>query len=197
MNSWDERYSASEYVYGTEPNGFLVQVADRLRPGDLLSLAEGEGRNAVYLAGLGHRVSAVDSSAVGLAKARELAARKGVMLETTCGDLAEYDPGQDRWDSVVSIFCHLPGAVRADLYRRVCSGLRSGGLLVIEAYTPAQLAHGTGGPRDVSLLVSLETLRTELEGLEFLIARETERTVVEGTLHTGLASVVQVLARKP
>jgi SAM-dependent methyltransferase len=195
--TWDERYSTDEFVYGTDPNDYLASVADRLTPGDLLTIAEGEGRNAVFLAGLGHRVTAVDSSAVGLAKAQRLAAHKGVTLTTETGDLADFDPGQARWQTVVSIFCHLPSALRAALFSRLVAALRPGGLLVLEAYTPDQLAYGTGGPKDIDMLPTLAALQHELAGLDFLIAREIVRPVHEGRFHSGDGAVVQVLARKP
>jgi SAM-dependent methyltransferase len=195
--TWDERYSTDDFVYGTDPNDYLASVADRLTPGELLTIAEGEGRNAVFLAGLGHRVTAVDSSAVGLAKARKLAAQRGVTLTTEVCDLAEFDPGQERWQTIVSIYCHLPSALRATLFARLVAALRPGGLLVLEAYTPEQLANRTGGPMDIDLLVPLADLQHELAGLEFLIARETVRPVLEGRFHSGDGAVVQILARKP
>ena len=194
--SWDERYDCEEYVYGTEPNAFLRACADRLRPGRTLSLAEGEGRNAVFLAARGHRVTAVDASAVGLAKAARLARARGVEIETLVADLADYAIAPAAWDHIVSIFCHIPPAARARLHRQVVAGLKPGGLLVLEAYTPAQVGRGTGGPPVPELTMTLEALREELAGLEFLHARELEREVVEGRYHTGTGSVVQVLARK-
>lgn len=195
--TWDDRYDTDEFVYGTEPNDFLREVADRLTPGELLSIAEGEGRNAVFLAGLGHRVTGVDSSAVGLAKAQSLAAQRGVALTTEVCDLAGFDPGQARWQTIVSIFCHLPSALRSALYTRLVAALQPGGLLVLEAYTPDQLQHGTGGPKDPDMLPTLAALQHELAGLDFLIARETVRPVIEGRFHSGNGAVVQLLACRP
>lgn len=194
---WDEKYSADDYVYGTEPNRFLEEHAAELPPGEVLSLAEGEGRNAVYLAGLGFRVTAVDHSRVGLAKAQRLAAEKGVEIETICADLADFELGEARWDGIVSIFGHLPPEVRRTVYARLPAALKPGGILLLEAYTPDQMGRGTGGPRSVDLLVTAEMLREELLGLEFLHLQELEREVIEGRGHTGLAAVVQLIARKP
>ncbi|WJW76025.1 methyltransferase domain-containing protein [Thiohalobacter sp. IOR34] len=194
---WEERYSAEEYAYGTEPNDFLAAMAGRLPTGRCLCVAEGEGRNAVYLAGLGHRVTAVDSAAAGLAKARRLAAERGVEIDCRQADLADFPIQPDSWDSVVSIFCHLPPVLRADLHRRLVAGLRPGGMLLLEAYTPTQIALGTGGPPDAALTMTLDELRRELEGLEFLHAAELEREVIEGRYHTGRGAVVQLLARRP
>ena len=193
---WDERYSAGEYVYGQEPNDFLVSVAGRIPRGRVLSLADGQGRNGVYLAGLGHQVTGVDSSAIGLAMARQLALERGVRIETIVADLAAFDLGRECWDGIVSIFCHLPPPVRKDLLRRVVAALRPGGVFIMEAYSPAQLNFGTGGPSSVELLVPLSELKNELAGLRLDHAVEVEREVIEGKLHTGRAAVVQIVATK-
>lgn len=190
---WDERYSQPGFAYGTEPNEFLATVAGQLPIGPVLSLGEGEGRNAAYLAGLGHQVVAVDQSAVGLDKARRLATERGLTVETVAADLAAYPIEPGIWAGIVSIFCHLPKRVRVPLYAAAVRGLRPGGVLVLEAYTPQQLGRGTGGPRDVDMLVSLAALIEELAGLEFVVARELDREVREGMYHTGIASVAQVV----
>ena len=194
---WDQRYSAQEYVYGKEPNDFLVSVASEWPPGRVLCLGEGEGRNAVWLAQRGFAVTAVDASTVGLAKARRLAGERGVAIETIGADLARFVIEPGHWDAVVSIFCHLPAAVRAALHRRVVAGLRSGGRFVLEAYTPRQLQLGTGGPPVLELMMDLQTLRAELAGLDLAHAVETEREIQEGQFHHGVGAVVQILARKP
>ncbi len=197
-NSWDDRFAGNDYVYGTEANGFLRSVADGMPPaGKVLCLAEGEGRNAVFLAGRGHTVTAVDASAVGLKKAMRLAEMQGVAIRTVHADLAAFAMGHGAWDAVVSIFAHVPEELRRAVHRRVVDALRPGGVFVLEAYTPAQLALGTGGPRDASLMMNLASLREELAGLTMEIGREVQRVVTEGSAHSGEAAVVQVLARKP
>ncbi|QVW35817.1 class I SAM-dependent methyltransferase [Geobacter sulfurreducens] len=196
-NTWNERYDTEEFVYGREPNAFLAGVSAMMPPGDVLCLAEGEGRNAVFLARQGHRVLAVDASAVGLSKAARLAEEHGVRIETLTTDLADLVIEPGRWDAIVSIFCHVPPPVRRVLHRQAVAGLHPGGLFVLEAYTPAQLELRTGGPPTIELLMTLADLREELAGLEFLQAREIERDVVEGRLHTGRGAVVQIVARKP
>lgn len=193
---WDDRYAGSGFVFGTQPNDFLRTCAGRLPAGPVLCLGEGEGRNAVFLAGCGHAVTAVDQSATGLAKARRLAAERGLRLDTTTADLADYPIRPGAWAAIIWIFLHLPPDLRAGLLARAAAGLRPGGVFLLEAYTPAQLAFGTGGPKEVALLPTLAQLRTELPGLEFDLARECERAVIEGTGHTGRAAVVQVLARR-
>jgi SAM-dependent methyltransferase len=194
---WNERYSQPGFVYGTEPNDFLAAVAGKIPLGPVLSLGEGEGRNAVYLAGLGHRVVAVDQSEVGLAKARRLAADRNLTIETVCADLENYPIEPGAWAGIVSIFCHLPRRIRVPLHAAAVRGLRPGGVLVVEAYTPQQVGRGTGGPEDPDMMPSLAALKEELAGLEFIHARELDREVREGAYHTGLAAVVQVVALRP
>jgi SAM-dependent methyltransferase len=162
-----------------------------------LSLAEGEGRNALFLARRGFDVLAVDSSSVGLEKATKLAEEHGESISTQQADLAEFQIEKESWDAVVSVFCHVPRAVRAELHRKVVAGLKPGGVLILEAYTPKQLEHGTGGPQDAALTMQLDDLKKELEGLELVHALETEREVIEGKYHNGHAAVVQVIAVKP
>lgn len=197
MPDWDTRFAEPGYAYGTEANRFLVEVAERIPPGPVLSLGEGEGRNAVFLAGLGYDVTGVDGSAVGLAKARALAVDRKVRIATVHADLAGFTIAPGAWSGIVSIFVHLEPPLRARVLRAVAEGLRPGGAFVLESYTPAQLAFGTGGPTELSRLVTLEELRTDLAGLEIEIGREIERDVTEGKYHGGRAAVVQVLARRP
>ncbi|HWL16978.1 MAG TPA: class I SAM-dependent methyltransferase [Opitutus sp.] len=194
---WNARYSGAEYFYGTEPNTFVADSAATIPAGPVLCLAEGEGRNAVFLASRGHAVTAMDQSPVGLAKARGLAAATGVALHTETGDLADYAIAPAAWSGIVATFVHLPKPLRADVHRRVVAGLRPGGVFILEAYTPAQVKYRTGGPVDQpELLMQLADLKTELADLELLVARELEREVNEGNHHRGLAAVVQVLGRK-
>ena len=194
---WDERYQETKPTYGDAANDFLVEQTGYLRPGTCLCLAEGQGRNAVWIAEQGFAVTAMDQSSVGMAKARELAAARGVALTTEVGDLADFDLGSGKWDNIVSIFGHLPGELRRDVHRRVVEALRPGGIFLIEAFTPDQLAtEGTGGPSDPDMLLTIDKLTAELAGLEILFAREIVRPVNEGDYHKGDCAVVQFIARK-
>ncbi len=196
---WNQRYSEAGFVYGTEPNDFLAATAERYLPpkGEILCLAEGEGRNAVFLARLGFRVTGVDSSAVGLEKAQGLAEQHGVDIRTVVADLGDFDLGVERWDGIVSIWCHTPSALRARLHRSAVAALRPGGVLLLESYTPKQLEYKTGGPPTAELMMTLAAVREELDGLEFVDAEEKLREVHEGKYHHGLSAVLQIVARKP
>lgn len=193
---WDERFSTSEYVYGTEPNDFLVSVASKIPQGKILCLADGEGRNGTYLATLGYDVVTVDASSVGLAKAQKLAQEKQVKIITIHADLADFVIKPQTWDGIVSIFCHLPPDLRAKVYRQSVIGLKPNGVFVLEAFAPKQLQYNTGGPKNIDMLPALSTLQQELTGLDWEIARSVERDLDEGRYHDGKAAVIQILGRK-
>ena len=194
---WNNRYAADDYAYGEAPNAFAADMALNIPDGPVLFLAEGEGRNAVYFAKLGHRVMAVDQSAVGLNKALRLAKANGVVIETEEADLDSYRIVPGAWAGVVATFAHLPPPLRRKIHAAAVQGLKPGGCFILEAYTPAQLALGTGGPKEPELLMTLEGLRAELSGLDFIVAQEIERDVIEGDYHHGRGAVVQILARRP
>jgi SAM-dependent methyltransferase len=194
---WDERYSDEDYAYGTEPNDFLVEATHYLPRGRILCIGEGEGRNAVWLAEQGYQVTALDNSSVGLEKARQLANSRGTSIETVHADLADYTFEEEHWDGIVSIFCHLPPELREKVHRGLISGLKPGGVLVLEAYRPDQLELGTGGPAVKEMMMDLEGLEAELEGLSFAHGKELHRPVHEGKYHNGMGSVVQVVGIKP
>lgn len=191
---WDERYRSEEYAYGKTPNKFLEEHFSAIPKGRVLSLAEGEGRNAVFLARQGYSVTAVDGSRVGLQKAEKLAAEWGVTVELIHADLADFDMGENSWDGIISIFCPLPSAQRMELHKKVVAGLKLKGIFLLEAYTPNQLKYRTGGGNSADTMASKESLSHELEGLSFRHLVELERDVIEGIYHTGFGSVVQVIA---
>jgi cyclopropane fatty-acyl-phospholipid synthase-like methyltransferase len=193
---WDERYSVKYYVYGTNPNNFLEENVSFIPKGKLLSLAEGEGRNAVFLAKQGFTVTAVDASRVGLEKAKKLAQENKVTIDFVHADLEQYLIGENQWDGIVSIFCPLPSVARKKLHKKVVAGLKKNGVFLLEAYTPQQLKHGTGGGSCADTMMSKESLSVELSGLKFLHLKELERKIIEGVYHTGLSAVVQAIAVK-
>ena len=192
---WNQRYAGSGFAYGTDPNSFLVQNA-KLLNGPVLSLAEGEGRNAVFLASLGLDVLGVDGSDVGLAKAQTLAASRGLAIRTEVADLTTYEPPENYYGSVISISAHLPSHSRNRLYRLVECSLKPGGIILLEAYTKSQLSRNTGGPKDPDMLMDRAELEKQFPNCEPILSQEIEREVNEGKFHTGLACVVQFIARK-
>ncbi len=197
QNKWDDRYSESGFAYGTEPNAFLAASLQHLPPtGTILCLADGEGRNSVFLAQQGYTVTAVDSSSVGLQKATILATERGVTITTCVADLTDYQLPENSYDAIVSIFCHLPPPVRKRLHSQIGSSLKNDGVFLLEGYTPRQLEHGTGGPPVRELLMEIVDLKKELQQLQIIHGVEVEREVYEGRLHTGLGSVVQLIAVK-
>lgn len=193
---WDERYSTEEYAYGKLPNDFLAENYWSIPEGRVLSLAEGEGRNAVFLAKQGYSVTAVDSSQVGLDKARKLAKESGVEIELIHSDLAEFEVGISQWDGIISIFCHQPSAIRQKLHEKVVEGLKPNGVYLVEHYTPEQMKYATRGGKSEDRMSSRESLIRELVGLNFTYLAELERNLEEGIYHTGLGAVVQAIARK-
>lgn len=194
---WDQRYAEPEFTYGKAPNDFLLSLDLPTEGGKVLCLAEGQGRNAVYLAECGFDVTAVDLSAVGLQRAQELAAERGATIHTEQADLGELVLENDAWDGIVAIFAHLPPPVRRHIHTQVPLGLKAGGFFVLEAYRKAQLQYKTGGPPNEQLLYALEDLKQDFgEPMQWEIAREVEREVVEGKYHTGLAATVQLFGHR-
>lgn len=198
MTDWDARYAEAGWAFGTEPNDFLREQARHLPAGGhVLCIAEGEGRNAVWLAQQGFHVTGIDVASIGLEKAQQLARERGVCITTVVADLASFELGSAAWDGIVSIFAHVPAAVRRRVHASVLTALKPGGVLLLEAYRPQQLERATGGPPDDERMLDLGRLRPELGTLEWLVAHEVERDVIEGRYHTGRASTVQLVARRP
>jgi SAM-dependent methyltransferase len=196
MTDWESRYAEPGYAFGTKPNDFLREQVAQLPPGRILCLAEGEGRNAVWLAQRGYDVTAVDLSARGLQKTRRLAQDRKVKVETIEADLASFPIQPGAWMGIVSIFAHTTAPVRKRVHASVIAGLAPGGVFLLEAYRPEQAQLSTGGPADDERLLNLERLKLELGALDWLLARELERDVLEGKYHTGRSAVVQLVARK-
>ncbi len=198
MNFWDQRFAEPGYKYGTTPNVFLRDQAPRLSPAShVLVPGDGEGRNGVWLAEQGHVVTSVDNSKVGLQKACDLAASRGVALGTELVDLADWVPPVSSFDAVVLIFTHLPDAIRKRAHRNLAHGVRSGGWLILEAFHPAQLAHTSGGPKDVDLLYAPARLVADFDGLVSpVLTWDGEVMLDEGDDHQGLAHVTRWVAQK-
>lgn len=197
MSFWDEQFGRAGFKYGTAPNAFLVTQEPRFpRGARVLVPGDGEGRNGAWLAGQGHRVTSLDQSAVGLAKARALAAERGVALGTLQADLSTWAPEPGTWDAVVLTYVHLPPDIRAAAHRHLARGLAPGGVLVLEAFHPRQRTRGTFGPKDAAMLYTLEMLRADLTDpaagpLVEAVAWEGEVLLDEGPGHAGPGDVVR------
>lgn len=196
-NQWHKRFLTEEYMYGKEPNLFVTEMVRKLPAGGkILCIAEGEGRNAVYLAKKGFSVTAWDYAQSGLDKTEKLAKEQGVSVETALCDLADVLWVPNQWDAIVHIYGHVPEAVLKRTLQGVDKALKVGGYYVSELYTKEQLQYGTGGPPVAELLVDPKML------LGFFDTYFTEHFYVgevtryEGVLHTGRAHVVQSLLRK-
>ncbi|MTJ79648.1 MAG: methyltransferase domain-containing protein [Telmatospirillum sp.] len=197
-NFWNERYNVDHYVYGTRPNAFLTAEARRLSPGSrILIPGDGEGRNGVWLAGLGMAVHSVDGSSVAVDKARRLAAERGVPLKAETANLLDWSWPVGVFDAAVCLFLHFPEPERIDIHARMARALRPGGLVILETFRPAQLAYASGGPRDVALLYTPDQLRADFAGLDILLLEEAEPVLDEGPLHQGQGATVRLVARKP
>jgi len=196
---WDERFAGDEYHFGTEPADFLRRSASILPEGArILSVADGEGRNSVHLAALGHEVVAMDGSSVGVEKARKLAQARGVTVAYHHADIAAWDWTPDAFDAVVAIFIQFMGPeMRRTVFDGITRTLKPGGLLLLHGYTPKQLEYGTGGPKVAENLYTPDQLRDELPGLTIETLHAYEAEVDEGAGHKGRSALIDLIARKP
>jgi cyclopropane fatty-acyl-phospholipid synthase-like methyltransferase len=199
IDRWNHRYGSPEYIFGTAPNAFLASKASLLRPGmRALVLADGEGRNGVWLAQQGLDVLSVDASPAAQDKARALAAERGVQLRLEIVDLVGWDMGDARFDLVVAIFIQfVPAPLRERLLARMQAALAPGGLLLLEGYRPEQLRHRTGGPPAPEYMYTAGLLREAFAGLTIdeLVERDVE--IHEGSGHDGMSALIDLVARKP
>ncbi len=194
---WDERFGQAEPVYGEQPNAYLRAQAHRLAPGcKILVPGDGYGRNGIWLARRGFQVTTVDLSPVGVERARKSAQAAGLAMTIEEADLATWSWPVGEFEAVASIFLHLPPAIRPQIHARMLGALKPGGLLIIEAFTPAQLQHSSGGPKQLELLYTAEILREDFAAAEVLELLEAETDLDEGHLHRGRAAVVHGVFRR-
>lgn len=197
INFWNKRYKEAEFAYGTEPNDFLKQNALVLKPNSkTLCLAEGEGRNAVFLASQEHDVTAIDYSEEGIKKLQQSASKNKLNIETHCIDLSNYTIEENKWDTIICIFGHFPESIRRSVFTQLYKGLKSGGVLLMEAYHKDQLNYKTGGPQALELLYSIEDLAIDLNEFKNITFSKVIREIKEGKYHHGESSVIQVKAFK-
>lgn len=195
---WNQRYAEPGYKYGTEPNAFLREQAGRLpTAAQVLVPGDGEGRNSVWLARQGLQVDAFDISAVGVAKARRLAALAGVTVDYAVADGDALAWPSETYDLVAAIFIQFADPpMRARLFAHMVDTLRPGGLLVLQGYRPEQLANKTGGPPRESHMYTEALLRESFAGMEILELRSYEAELTEGTQHRGRSALIGLVARK-
>lgn len=196
---WNARYAIDEYVYGTEPNDFLVRSLPAIPPkGDVLCIADGEGRNSVWLARRGMPVDAFDIAEVGVEKAKRLAAEAGVNVHFEVADCDGWQWPVAAYDAIVAIFIQFADpAMRERLFARIAAALAPGGMLVLQGYTPQQLEFKTGGPPILSHLYTADMLRAAFSTLEIIELDEYVADLSEGNHHVGRSALVGMLARKP
>ena len=189
LKRWNGRYSAPAYVFGTEPNAFLASQAPRLKPGmQALSIADGEGRNGVWLASQGLEVTTFDFSPVGVEKARQLAQQRGVSGRYHCSvaDLDSWDWDARQYDIIAAIFIQFATPPeRARMFAGICRALKPGGLLLMEGYRPEQIPYGTGGPKVPEQMYTAALLREAFSALEIVEMREYDAEIDEGEGHGG------------
>lgn len=197
MNPWDKKFKTDMFVYGTEPNVFLEKNLAIFRPSaSVACYAEGEGRNAVFLAENGHAVTAYDYSNEGLEKTKQLAKHKHVQVNTKLKNLIEETLEEGVYDGAVMIFGHFSKAHQYEVLDKIVGSLKVGGVFLMEVYEEAQLAYKTGGPQDIDFLyneVELYNWAKKYETLHF-VCSEVER--YEGTGHAGACKVVQLIIKK-
>jgi SAM-dependent methyltransferase len=197
--AWDDRYGVADYLFGKAPNAFLAAQSARLERGwSALAVADGEGRNGVWLAEQGLDVLSVDSSSVAQEKAHRLAQSRGVDLHLELADLEAWPFPPAKFDVVAAIFIQFAGPdLRRRLFEQMIVALKSGGLLLLEGYRPEQLAYGTGGPRIAENLYTEALLREAFADLEILELVVHDVVIEEGSAHAGMSALIDLVARKP
>jgi cyclopropane fatty-acyl-phospholipid synthase-like methyltransferase len=197
-NMWDERYASGEYFFGTKPNVFMVSQHHLLKPGmSCLAVADGEGRNGVWLVEQGLKVLSVDNSAVAASKADTLAAQRGVTLDFEVADLLNWSWQDSHYDAVVAIFIQFASpAQRTLLFASIKKCLKPGGLLLLQGYTPRQLEYGTGGPPVAENMYTEALLRLVFSDMDILHLVEHDAEINEGAGHHGMSALIDLVARK-
>lgn len=201
LDRWNERYSKEEFAYGEQPNTYLKQQLEQLQVGTLLLPAEGEGRNAVFAASLGWKVSAFDISIEGKNKALQLAASKNVTMDYQVGplDTMNYQDGQ--FDAIALIYAHFPANIKSAYHKRLDHYLRPGGVIIFEAFSKKHIEYlakdeKVGGPKEVAMLFSIAEIKSDFPNYDIIELEEKEIELNEGQFHNGTGSVIRFVGRK-
>ena len=193
---WDDRYSDKDFVYGTEPNKFFKEQIDLLKPGNILMLGEGEGRNGVYAAQKGWLVDAVDFSLEAKKKALKLANEKSVEINYTVDNLENYEPKKNFYDAAGLIFLHLNENTRKKIHKKVISALKPNGIIIMEVYSKEQLGKESGGPQNIDMLYSIENIKETFPGITPVMLKKGTIYLTESDFHYGEASVIRFIGKK-
>lgn len=193
---WDERFSQEEYYYGTEPNEFFREQLSTLKPGRILMLGEGEGRNGVYAAQQGWRVDAVDESIEGKKKALALAKSRTISLNYIVQSLETFSPKENMYDAVGLIYIHLPESLKKKIHAESIAALKPGGKIILEAFAKEQLEKNSFGPKDAGLLYSTESIARDFHILKTIMLVKMTVNLTEGKHHNGEAVVIRFVGEK-
>lgn len=195
-NFWNERYKGKEYIYGMNPNRFLVEQLRDIPPGRILFPCDGEGRNSVFAAKNGWLTEAFDNSEVGMSKAMQLAKYNSVMLSYRLADVQSVEYPRDKFDVIALLYAHFTPETRTALHYKVISWLKPGGIVILEAFNPEQINNTSGGPKDASMLYTEEMLNSDFNGLQTQISRTETIVLDEGAYHQGKADVIRYVGIK-
>jgi 2-polyprenyl-3-methyl-5-hydroxy-6-metoxy-1,4-benzoquinol methylase len=201
IEKWNNRYRDNEYAYGEEPNNYLKEQLTVLNVGNILFPAEGEGRNAVFAAGLGWTVHSFDISAAGRDKAMRLAEKHGVSIEYQVGELATLNYSPEQFDVIALIYAHFPANIKSIYHKQLSGYLRKGGVVIFEAFSKNHLRYisenpKVGGPTDIQALFSIEEIQADFAKYEIIELAEKEIELNEGLYHLGKGSVIRFVGRK-
>ena len=201
INRWDDRYSKEEFAYGEQPNNYLKEQLKNLDPGTILFPAEGEGRNAVFAAGLGWKVSAFDISAEGKNKALRLAEARKVTIDYRVGELQTFTYSTEQFDAIALIYAHFPADIKSIYHKTLDKYLRKNGIIIFEAFSKKHLDYiaeneNVGGPKDIAMLFSIEEIKADFANYVILELAEKEIELSEGLFHNGKGSVIRFVGRK-
>lgn len=198
---WDDRYKSEEFAYGEEPNNYLKQQTEKLNPSSILFPAEGEGRNAIFAAKLGWKVSAFDISEEGRNKALRLAENNNVSLDYQVGELETLDFQEEQFDVIALIYAHFPAEIKSEIHQQLDKLLSKNGIIIFEAFSKKHLEYVTknekvGGPKDIESLFSIEEIKADFPNYEIIQLEEKEIELNEGLFHNGTGSVIRFIGRK-
>lgn len=198
---WNERYSKESFAYGEEPNAYLKEQLEKLKPGTILFPAEGEGRNAVFAARIGWNVSAFDISIEGKKKAFLLAEKNDVKIDYQVGELQTLNYNSEQFDALALIYAHFPAAIKSALHKELSTYVRKGGLVIFEAFSKKHLEYlakddRVGGPKEIDMLFSIEEIQSDFSDYEIIELEEKEIELNEGQFHKGTGSVIRFVGRK-